>query len=106
MQNLSGKVAVVTGGASGIGRALADRFATEGMKLVLIDVEPGPLAEAERAYQADGVEVLARSLDVSDPAAMDALADSTLERFGAVHVVCNNAGVGSGGPMWELTTED
>jgi len=106
MQNLAGKVAVVTGGASGIGRALADRFATEGMKLVLVDVEPGPLAEAERAFQADGVEVLAQSLDVSEPDAMDALAENTLERFGAVHVVCNNAGVGSGGPMWELTTED
>jgi len=106
MQNLAGKVAVVTGGASGIGHALATRFATEGMKLVLVDVEAGPLAEAARAFEADGVEVLAQSLDVSDPARMDALAEKTLERFGAVHVVCNNAGVGAGGPMWELTTED
>ena len=106
MQDLAGKVAVVTGGASGIGHAMATRFASEGMKLVLVDVEASPLAEASRAFEADGVEVLARELDVSDAAKMDALAEATLERFGAVHVVCNNAGVGSGGPMWELTTED
>ena len=106
MQDLTGKVAVVTGGASGIGHAMATRFAAEGMKLVLVDVEAGPLAEATKAFDADGVEVLAQQLDVSDAARMDALAETTLERFGAVHVVCNNAGVGSGGPMWELTTED
>ncbi len=106
MQELAGKVAVVTGGASGIGHALATRFAAEGMKLVLVDVEAEPLDEAASAFAADGVEVLARRLDVSDAAAMDALAESALERFGAVHVVCNNAGVGSGGATWELTTED
>ena len=86
MQNLAGKVAVVTGGASGIGHALATRFAAEGMKLVLVDVEAGPLAEAARAFEADGVEVLAQPLDVSDPAGMDALAEKALERFGAVRV--------------------
>ncbi|MFP6638766.1 MAG: SDR family NAD(P)-dependent oxidoreductase [Myxococcota bacterium] len=106
MQDLAGKVAVVTGGASGIGHAMATRFAAEGMKLVLVDVEIGPLTEAARAFAADGVEVLTQSLDVSDAAKMDALAEETLERFGAVHVVCNNAGVGSGGPIWDLTTED
>jgi len=106
MQDLAGKVAVVTGGASGIGNAMATRFASAGMKLVLVDVEAGPLTEATRAFEADGVEVLGQQLDVSDAAAMDALAETSLEHFGAVHVVCNNAGVGSGGPMWELTTED
>ena len=106
MQDLTGKVAVVTGGASGIGHAMASRFAEAGMKLVLVDVEAAPLAEASRAFEAKGVEVLARPLDVSDAAGMDALAEASLERFGAVHVICNNAGVGSGGPMWELTTED
>lgn len=106
MQDLVGKVAVVTGGASGIGHAMAGRFAREGMKLVLVDVEAGALAEAVQGFEAVGVEVLAQQLDVSDAAKMDALADATLERFGAVHVLCNNAGVGSGGPMWELTTED
>jgi NAD(P)-dependent dehydrogenase (short-subunit alcohol dehydrogenase family) len=106
VRDLAGKVAVVTGGASGIGRAMATRFAREGMKLVLVDVEGGPLAEVTRAFEAGGVEVLARQLDVSDAASMDALAEATLGRFGAVHLVCNNAGVGSGGPMWELTSED
>lgn len=106
MQNLNGKVAVVTGGASGIGHAMATRFAAEGMKLVLVDIEAGPLAEAAKAFESEGVEVLTQQIDVSDPAKMDALAAKTLERFGSVHVVCNNAGVGSGGPMWELTTED
>jgi NAD(P)-dependent dehydrogenase (short-subunit alcohol dehydrogenase family) len=106
VRDLAGKVAVVTGGASGIGRAMATRFARERMKLVLVDVEGGPLAEVTRAFEAGGVEVLARQLDVSDAASMDALAEATLGRFGAVHLVCNNAGVGSGGPMWELTSED
>ncbi|MBW2270495.1 MAG: SDR family NAD(P)-dependent oxidoreductase [Deltaproteobacteria bacterium] len=106
MQDLAGKVAVITGGASGIGHAMASRFAKDGMKLVLADVEAGPLAAAAEAFEADGVEVLAQQLDVSDAAKMDALAERVLERFGAVHVLCNNAGVGSGGPMWELTTED
>jgi NAD(P)-dependent dehydrogenase (short-subunit alcohol dehydrogenase family) len=106
MKDLAGKVAVVTGGASGIGHALATRFASEGMKLVLVDVEAAALADAARAFEADGVEVLAQRLDVSDAEEMDALAERTLERFGGVHVVCNNAGVGSGGRMWELTTED
>ena len=106
MRDLAGKVAVVTGGASGIGHAMATRFAKEGMKLVLVDVEAGPLAEATQRFEDEGVEVLAQQLDVSDAAKMDGLASAALERFGAVHVVCNNAGVGAGGPMWELTTED
>jgi len=106
MRDLAGKVAVVTGGASGIGHALASRFAAEGMKLVLVDVEAAPLAEAARAFEAQGVEVLARQIDVSDADEMDALAAASLDRFGAVHLLCNNAGVGSGGPMWDLSTED
>jgi NAD(P)-dependent dehydrogenase (short-subunit alcohol dehydrogenase family) len=106
MQDLSGKVAVITGGASGIGHAMASRFAEEGMKLVLVDVEEKALAEVGQAFEAAGVEVLTQQLDVSDAQSMDALAQNTIDRFGAVHVVCNNAGVGSGGLMWELTTED
>lgn len=106
MQELQGKVAVVTGGASGIGLAMARRFAREGMKLVIADVEPDALDAASHALAGEGAEVLARRCDVSDPAAMDALGEATLDRFGGMHVVCNNAGVGAGGAMWELTTED
>ena len=106
MQDLAGKVAVITGGASGIGHAMAKRFANEGMKLVLVDVEEEALAQAGQGFEQSGVEVLTQQVDVSDAQSMDALADHVLERFGSVHVVCNNAGVGSGGLMWELTTED
>ncbi|MCH2172909.1 SDR family NAD(P)-dependent oxidoreductase [Myxococcota bacterium] len=106
MQDLKGKTAVVTGGASGMGNAMARRFAREGMKIVLIDVEAEPLAEATQALEADGIEVFAQQVDVSDATAMDAVAKAALERFGSVHIVCNNAGVGSGGHMWDLTTED
>ncbi len=106
MKELEGKVAVVTGGASGIGLAMAERFAREGMKLVLADVEKGPLDEAAARFQAEGVEVLASLTDVSDADQMDALGAATLAAFGAVHVVCNNAGVAAGGRSWELTTAD
>ena len=106
MQNLTGKVAVVTGGASGIGHAMATRFAAEGMKLVLVDVEAGPLAEAAKPFEASGVEVLTQQIDVSDPAKMDALAQSTLDRFGSVHVVCNNAGIYVGGGALEIAESD
>ena len=106
MDQLKGKVAVVTGGASGIGFALADRFAREGMKIVLADIEQGPLEAASKKLAETGSEVLAVRTDVAEAEQMDALGERTLERFGAVHVVCNNAGVAGGGPMWELTTED
>jgi len=106
MQDLSGRVAVVTGGASGIGLAMATRFARAGMKLVLVDVEADALQGSVEGFEASGVEAVGLQADVSDADAMDALAQASLERFGAVHVVCNNAGVASGGPMWELTTED
>jgi NAD(P)-dependent dehydrogenase (short-subunit alcohol dehydrogenase family) len=106
MKELEGKVAVVTGGASGIGLAMAERFSREGMKLVLADVEKGPLDEAAARFQAEGVEVLASLTDVSDADQMDALGAATLAAFGAVHVVCNNAGVAAGGRSWELTTAD
>ena len=106
MDQLKGKVAVVTGGASGIGFALADRFAREGMKIVLADIEQGPLEAASKKLAETGSEVLAVRTDVAEAEQMDALGERTLERFGAVHVVCNNAGVAGGGPMWELTTGD
>jgi NAD(P)-dependent dehydrogenase (short-subunit alcohol dehydrogenase family) len=102
MKDLVNKTAVVTGAGSGIGRAMASRFAAAGMKLAVVDVESDPLESTARALREAGAEVLARVVDVSDGDAMDALAIEVLDTFGAVHVVCNNAGVGSGGCMWEL----
>src|SRR5687768_161009 len=105
MQDVTGKVAVVTGAASGIGLALCQRFAAEGMKVVLADIEAQALERA-RAELPSQAEALAVVTDVSSAEQMDALAARTLERFGAVHVVCNNAGVSAGGPMWTLSTSD
>ncbi|MER6998363.1 SDR family NAD(P)-dependent oxidoreductase [Streptomyces sp. NPDC000410] len=103
-----GQVAVVTGAASGIGRAMARRFAAEGLKVVLADVEEAALAKAADELVADGAEVLARVVDVADRDSVRTLADAAYETFGAVHVLCNNAGVGSGaeGRMWEHEPND
>lgn len=107
MQELGGKVAVVTGAASGIGRGLADRFGAEGMRIVIADVEADALASAEAELAADGAEVLAVQTDVADRDAVFALADAASDRFGSVHVLCNNAGVsGGGGALWETTDRD
>jgi NAD(P)-dependent dehydrogenase (short-subunit alcohol dehydrogenase family) len=95
-----GKVAVVTGAASGIGLALATRFAGDGLDVVLADVEEEALASAADSIRALGVETLAVPTDVSDHEAVEALADAAIARFGAVHVVCNNAGVTSGADPW------
>src|SRR5262245_15842459 len=105
MREFSGKVAVVTGAANGIGLAMAERFAAAGMKVVLADVEAAALATAERALAARGADVFAVRTDVSSGGAVDALARATIERFGRVHVLCNNAGVSVGGPMWEHTED-
>jgi NAD(P)-dependent dehydrogenase (short-subunit alcohol dehydrogenase family) len=101
VRELGGKVAVVTGAASGIGLALARRFAREQMRLVLADVEEPALDTAVEELRRGGAEVLGAVTDVSDAGQVQALADATIERFGAVHVVCNNAGVGAGGLSWE-----
>ena len=106
MREFAGKVAVVTGGASGIGLAMARRFAAEGMKLALADIEEEALASAAGALRADGAEVLAVPTDAGDAASMDALAERVFDRFGTAHVVCNNAGVGIRGRMWELGVND
>jgi NAD(P)-dependent dehydrogenase (short-subunit alcohol dehydrogenase family) len=106
MRELRGRVAVVTGGASGIGRALVDRLAAEGMKLVVADVEDAALAATERELRERTNDVLAVKTDVSSAEQVQGLADATLARFGKVHVVCNNAGVSVGGPMWEHTLAD
>ena len=96
----AGKVAVVTGAASGIGFALAERFAHDGLGIVLADVEEGALASAADRIEALGVETLAVPTDVSDSEAVRTLADAAVERFGSVHVVCNNAGVSTGADPW------
>ena len=106
MIEFKGKVAVVTGAASGIGRGMADRFAAEGMEVVLADVSDDALQAAESEMSEAGHTVLAVRTDVSRAEQVDALAARAVERFGAVHVVCNNAGVGSGGMLWEQPIED
>ena len=106
MNELGGKVAVVTGAASGIGRALSDAFAAEGMHLVMADIEDDALQTAAKEVAEGGTKVLAVRTDVSDGADVDALAARAVDEFGTFHVVCNNAGVGSGGTMWELTEAD
>lgn len=97
METMTGRVAVVTGAASGIGKALALGFAGEGANVVLADIEEAPLRAAEAEVAERGVEALGVITDVTDPDSVGALAQATLDRFGAVHMVCNNAGVGGGG---------
>lgn len=97
-----GQVAVVTGAASGIGLGLSERFAAEGMHVVMADVEEPALSKAASALADNGASVLPVVTDVADRAAVDALRESATSAFGAVHVVCNNAGVGGPhGPLWE-----
>ena len=99
-----GRVAVVTGAASGIGFGLAERFAAEGMHVVMADVEEPALSKAAATLAESGASVLPLVTDVASLAAVEALRDAALSQFGAVHVVCNNAGVGgSHGPLWECT---
>ncbi len=106
MQDFQDRVAVVTGAASGIGRALARRFATEGMRVVLADVERGALEKTAGELAGEGARVLAVPTDVSKAEQVDALARRALDAFGAVHVVCNNAGVFTGGATWEQSLGD
>lgn len=105
MDELSGRVAVVTGAASGIGLAMAKAFADEGMRVVLADVDVDGLDTTCRTLTREGARAIAVPTDVREPAAVDALRDAALSTFGAVHVVCNNAGVGVGGPVWQVPLE-
>jgi NAD(P)-dependent dehydrogenase (short-subunit alcohol dehydrogenase family) len=100
------KVAVITGGASGIGRAIAERCIQAGMKVVLADIEAGALAQTEQALSIKGATVVAIQTDVSRVDDVEALAKKTLSAFGAVHLLFNNAGVGAGSTVWETTPND
>jgi NAD(P)-dependent dehydrogenase (short-subunit alcohol dehydrogenase family) len=101
VRELREKVAVVTGGASGIGRAMAARFVNAGMRVVIADVEQAPLERSAVELGVVGVRT-----DVSDAASVQALADEVRERFGTTHVLCNNAGVGGGGAIADQTLAD
>jgi NAD(P)-dependent dehydrogenase (short-subunit alcohol dehydrogenase family) len=106
MQDFQGKVAVITGGASGIGLAFAQQCAHEGMKLVLADVEEQALQQSTANFKAAGTEVLALRVDVSKAEEVEQLAEQTFATYGAVHLLFNNAGVGAGTTIWESTLDD
>ena len=109
MKEFQGKVAVVTGAASGIGRGLAERCAQEGMKVVLADIEEQALMRTSQELQAAGTagsQVLAVQTDVSKATDVEALAQKTMATYGAVHLLFNNAGVGAGTFIWESTLVD
>ena len=104
LQELDGKVAVITGGGSGIGASLARACAAEGMRVVVVDVS-GERAASVAAELPDGTAV-ARAVDVSDAASVEALADFAFDAFGAVHLLCNNAGVSPAGRVWDFTDDE
>jgi NAD(P)-dependent dehydrogenase (short-subunit alcohol dehydrogenase family) len=108
VQELRGQVAVVSGGASGIGRGMGEAFLERGMKVVLADVEAKPLAATVAELGDRGGEVVGVECDVSSADSVEQLRDETLSHFGAVHVLCNNAGVAGagGGATWEAPQAD
>ncbi len=106
MKDFQDKVAVVTGAASGIGRALAEKSAQEGMKVVLADVEESALKQAEEELKASGAQVSAVRTDVSQADEVEVLAQKTFATYGAVHLLFNNAGVGAGTTVWESSLAD
>ena len=108
LTELDGKVAVVTGGGGGLGRAMVERFAQEGMKVMLADVQPGVLDATVTELRARGLEVTGVVTDVASWDDVHALRDATLDTYGPVHVLCNNAGIGVGaeGRLWEHELND
>lgn len=105
---LAGRVAVVTGGAGGIGAALGERLAGEGMRVVLADVDPGPLSAVTDELRAKDLDVVGIPCDVADYSSVEQLRDRVVEEHGGVHLLCNNAGIGAGaeGALWEHELND
>ena len=102
MQDLKNKIAVVTGAASGIGKAMAQQLAAEGMQLLLADIEPAPLQSLSEELTAAGTHVVSERVDVSKPQDLERLASRAYAEFGAVHLLCNNAGImPPGAPVWK-----
>jgi NAD(P)-dependent dehydrogenase (short-subunit alcohol dehydrogenase family) len=106
MKTLAGRVAVITGAASGLGRALAGAFGAQGCRLVLADVDEAALGRTADELRGRGYPLAAQPTDVAQGTAVERLASAALEAFGAVHVVCNNAGVAPLGVVWEATEPD
>jgi NAD(P)-dependent dehydrogenase (short-subunit alcohol dehydrogenase family) len=108
MEELAGRVAVVTGGAGGIGRAIGERLAAEGMRVVLADVEAPVLDRTVGELRAQSYDVTGVVTDVADYRSVVNLRDRALDAYGAVHLLCNNAGIGAGaeGPLWEHERND
>jgi NAD(P)-dependent dehydrogenase (short-subunit alcohol dehydrogenase family) len=106
MDPFKDRVAVITGGAGGIGSAMARAFAARGAKIVLADLDEPALAGAVRELEKAGAQAHGVPTDVSKPASVEALAEATLRKFGAVHVVCNNAGIATFGPVAKSTRKD
>src|SRR6201989_3469089 len=106
MREFKGKTAFVTGGASGIGRAIAKAYADEGMNVVLADVEQRPLDPALKDLHPSGNHVRGIACDVADPDSVERAAQATFAAFGKVHVVCNNAGVAAGGGIDQISVDN
>jgi NAD(P)-dependent dehydrogenase (short-subunit alcohol dehydrogenase family) len=106
MKKFQGKTAVITGGASGIGRAMGERFAREGMNIVLADIEQAALNKTVSTLRGDGYSCEGVLTDVSSADDVERLADAAMDCFGGIHIVCNNAGVIAGGLLWEQSLAD
>ncbi len=106
MENVAGKVAFITGGASGLGLAMARSFSAAGMKVVIADIQDDALAAAKEEFSDTNADVITMKLDVTDRGAMEQAAKDTIEAFGKVHVLCNNAGVAVNGDISDMTYKD
>ncbi|MBI5879937.1 MAG: SDR family NAD(P)-dependent oxidoreductase [Chloroflexi bacterium] len=106
MKQFHGRVAVITGAASGIGRGLAEQCAAEGMRIVLADIEEAALAQVAAELRAEGAQTITVQCDVAKPDDTEMLAQRAYDLFGAVHLLFNNAGVGGGSTIWESTPAD